>query len=140
MQLLISEILAKVAEQKTPKDKANVLRAHATPALQEVLKYTYDPKITWYCKEPPPYTPDFAPEGLEFTTLMIEYRRLYLYTKENPVAEKRKTELLTQLLESLNPSESKIVEQMIAGEIAGVDREVVDLAFPNLISTKVVKT
>jgi hypothetical protein len=28
---------------------------------------------------------------------------------------------------------------MIAGEIPGVEREIVDLAFPNLISTKVVK-
>jgi hypothetical protein len=139
MQLLISEIFNKVAEQKTPKDKANVLRAHYTPALQEILKYAYDPKIVWFCKETPPYTPDYAPEGLEYTTLMIEYRRLYLYTKENPVAEKRKIELLTQLLESLNPSEAKVVEQMISGEIPGIDREVVDLAFPNLISTKVVK-
>jgi hypothetical protein len=85
------------------------------------------------------YSPDPAPEGLAYTTLMIEYRRLYLYTKENPVTEKRKTELLLQLLESLHPTESKVVEQMIAGEIPSIDREVVDLAFPNLISTKVVK-
>lgn len=139
MQLLISEILEKVAKQNTSKDKANFLRAHSTAALQEVLKYAYDPKIIWYCEKPPAYTPDPAPEGLEYTTLMLEYRRLYIYTKENPVAEKRKNELLTQLLESLNPSESKVVEQMIAGEIPGIDREVVDLAFPNLISTKVVK-
>jgi hypothetical protein len=32
-----------------------------------------------------------------------------------------------------------VIEQMIAGEIPGIDREVVDLAFPNLISTKEVK-
>jgi hypothetical protein len=70
---------------------------------------------------------------------MLEYRRFYLYTKENPVAEKRKNELLTQLLESLHPTEAMVIEQMIAGEIPGIDREVVDLAFPNLISTKVVK-
>ena len=43
---------------------------------------------------------------------MIEYRRFYLYTKENPVTEKRKNELLVQLLESLHPSEAKIVENM----------------------------
>ena len=55
------------------------------------------------------------------------------------MAEKRKNELLTQLLESLHPTEAKIVEQMIAGEIPSIDREIVDLAFPNLISTKVVK-
>ena len=139
MQLLISEILKKATEQKTPKDKANVLRAHSTTALQEVLRYTYDPKITWYCEKAPSYTADPAPPGLSYTTLMIEYRRLYLYTKENPVAEKRKNELLTQLLESLDPTEAALVEQMIAGEIPGIDREIVDLAFPNLISTKVVK-
>ena len=139
MQLLISEIFAKVADQKTPKDKANVLRAHSTPALQEVLRYAYDPKITWFCEKAPSYTADPAPEGLAYTTLTIEYRRLYVYGKDNPVAEKRKNELLTQLLESLHPTEAKIVEQMIAGEIPGVEREIVDLAFPNLISTKVVK-
>jgi hypothetical protein len=140
MQLLISEILTKVAEQKTPKDKANVLRAHSTTALQEVLRYAYDPKVTWYCEKAPSYTADPSPEGLSYTTLMLEYRRFYLYTKENPVAEKRKNELLTQLLESLHPTEAMVIEQMIAGEIPGIDREVVDLAFPNLISTKVVKT
>lgn len=139
MQLLISEILDKAAKEKSPKDKANVLRAHSSTALQEIFRYAYDPKIEWFCKEPPVYSPDPAPEGLAYTTLMIEYRRLYLYTKENPVTEKRKTELLLQLLESLHPTESKVVEQMIAGEISSIDREVVDLAFPNLISTKVVK-
>ncbi len=139
MQLLISEILKKAADQKTPKDKANTLRAHSTTALQEVLRYTYDPKITWYCEKAPPYTVDPAPAGLSYTTLMIEHRRLYLYTKENPVAEKRKNELLIQLLESLDPTEAALVEQMISGEIPGIDREIVDLAFPNLISTKVVK-
>ena len=139
MQLLISEILTKAANEKTPKDKANILRAHSSAALQEVFRYAYDPKVIWFCKETPSYTPDPAPEGLAYTTLMIEYRRLYLYTKDNPVTEKRKTELLVQLLESLHPTESKVVEQMIAGEIPGIDREVVDLAFPNLISTKVVK-
>jgi hypothetical protein len=140
MQLLISEIIEKASKEKTPKEKANILRAHSSSALQEVFRYAYDPKIEWFCKEPPGYTPDPAPEGLAYTTLMIEFRRFYLYTKDNPVAEKRKNELLIQLLESLHPTESKIVEQMIAGEIPGIDREVVDLAFPNLISAKVVKT
>jgi hypothetical protein len=70
---------------------------------------------------------------------MIEYRRFYLYTKENPVTEKRKNELLVQLLESLHPSEATIVENMISREIPEIDREVVDLAFPTLISAKAVK-
>jgi hypothetical protein len=139
MQLLISEILEKAASQGTPKDKANILRAHGSPALQEVLKYTYDPKVTWYCQKAPAYTPDPAPEGLAFTNLMIEYRRLYVFQKDNPVSEKRKNELLIQLLESVHPSEAKTVEQMIEGEIPGLPREVVDIAFPNLISTKAVK-
>jgi hypothetical protein len=139
MQLLISEILDKAAAEKTLKDKANILRANSTTALQEVLRYTYDPQITWFCDKAPDYTADPAPEGLSYTTLMIEYRRFYLYTKENPVTEKRKNELLVQLLESLHPSEATIVENMISREIPEIDREVVDLAFPTLISAKAVK-
>jgi hypothetical protein len=55
------------------------------------------------------------------------------------VTEKRKNELLVQLLESLHPSEATIVENMISREIPEIDREVVDLAFPTLISAKAVK-
>lgn len=139
MQLLISEILTKAASQTSDKDKANILRAHGSPALQEVLRYTYDPVVKWYCEKAPPYTADPAPEGLAFTSLMIEYRRLYVFQKENPVTEKRKNELLIQMLESIHPTEAKTVEHMIEGEIPGISRDVVDIAFPNLISTKAVK-
>lgn len=139
MQLLISEILSKAASQNTDRDRANILRAHGSPALQEILRYTYDPGTKWYCEKAPAYTPDEAPEGLAYTSLMIEYRRLYVFHKDNPVNEKRKNELLIQMLESLHPTEAKTVEQMIEGEIPGISRDVVDIAFPNLISTKAVK-
>lgn len=54
-----------------------------------------------------------SPPGLSWSTLDTELKRLYLFQKGNPAAEvltdKKRIELLTTYLESLEPREADVV-------------------------------
>jgi hypothetical protein len=78
------------------------------------LKLAFHPDYQWLVTEMPDTykVPDTLP-GVSHARLSTELRRLYLFQKGHPTAqrlnpEKRK-ELLTQLLESLEPRETEVI-------------------------------
>ena len=81
-RLLISEILRKVSNAKTKKEKIDLLQKHNTPALRQLLIINFDDSITSMLPEGDvPYTPNDAPVGTDHTRLEQEYRGLYRFFK-----------------------------------------------------------
>jgi hypothetical protein len=134
MKLLVSEILEKVGQTKTEQEKINILRVNYSPALEDVLKWAYDPNITLFCNTIPPYTPDQSPDGLAMTTLYSEHKRLYLFLEQTKVDAARKTILLIQMLEALSDKEAKILEGIILKNIPGVSKDIAIKAYPGFLS------
>lgn len=106
----IFEILNKVEEVKTKKEKIDLLRHFKSEALLSVLQGAFDARIVWAL--PPGEVPfKAAPgEGLE-TALYKQVRTFYLFA-ENGVPGlnqiKRET-LFIQLLESIHPQDANIL-------------------------------
>ena len=72
-RLLISEILRKVSNAKTKKEKVDLLRKHNSTALRQLLIINFDDSIVSMLPEGDvPYTPNDAPVGTDHTRLEQE--------------------------------------------------------------------
>ena len=83
-RLLISEILRKVSNAKTKKEKVDLLRKHNTPALRQLLIINFDDSIVSMMPEGDvPYTPNDAHDASVFSYALF----LLLYVLHVPLLE-----------------------------------------------------
>lgn len=114
MRKNVYEILDEFAAAPTKVEKLNVLAKYWTPTLRRVLELTYHPDIKWKVTDfPPNYKVENIPVGMGVSSLDTELRRLYLFQEGNATAEhlteRKRIELLTSLLEALEPREAKVL-------------------------------
>ena len=138
-RLLISEILRKVSNAKTKKEKVDLLRKHNTPALRQVLIINFDDSIVSMMPEGDvPYTPNDAPVGTDHTRLEQEYRGLYRFFKggNDKLPSLRRESLFVQLLEGLSAEEAELLVLAKDGRINDkykrLTKAVVSEAFPSI--------
>lgn len=111
-KMLISEVLQKVSNAKTKKEKIELLRKYKTPALQSILIWNFDESVVSLLPEGEvPYTPNDSPEGTEHTLLLHEYKKLYNFVRggNNGLQQSRREMMFIQLLEGLHDNESKVI-------------------------------
>ena len=74
-RLLISEVLRKVSNAKTKKEKVALLTKHNSVALRQLMIINFDESIVSLMPEGEvPYNPNDAPVGTDHTRLESEYR------------------------------------------------------------------
>ena len=110
-RLLISEILRKVSNAKTKKEKVDLLRKHNSPALRQLMIINFDDSVVSLLPEGEvPYTPNDAPVGTDHTRLEQEYRGLYRFFKGGAKLSNLKREsMFVQLLEGLSAEEAELL-------------------------------
>jgi hypothetical protein len=126
------DIFRDLDNAQTEEQKIEILRANKSPALMDILRYGMHPNGGLYTSEVPPYKDENTPDGLAFSNLYAEVKRLYAIHKDYNLPAKRKEEILIQMLESLG-TEAPILEQIITRKFKSINREIVDRAFPGLI-------
>ena len=137
-RLLISEILRKVSNAKTKKEKVDLLRKHNTTALRQLLIINFDESIVSMMPEGDvPYTPNDAPVGTDHTRLESEYRGLYRFFKGGAKLSSLKREsMFVQLLEGLAAEEAELLVLAKDGRInekyKRLTKAVVSEAFPSI--------
>lgn len=132
-------IFKQVDEAKTKKEKIDILHANSGPVLKQILGLTYDPKVEWLLPEgTPPYTP--LPDNADAEiTMQNASRQFYLFIKgdtdtQRNLKQTKREALFIQLLESVNPAETKVLLGMKDRKLPyrGLTRKLVAEAFPNL--------
>ena len=139
-QKCIYEILDEFEVAKNKADRMKVIGDNLSKTLTEVLLLTYHPKFQWYFKEMPAgFKFKDVPAGLGYAQLSTELRKLYLFRKGEPTAEKltpqKRNELLLQILESLEPREAEVILGIFNKDLGvkGLNYKLVKEAFPNLL-------
>ena len=84
--LMIHEVFDMVKNEPNIDNKINILRQNNSIALREVLNYGLNPFCKMYRNTIPSYKADYAPEGLSFSSLFNEYKKLYIFLE--PTLEK----------------------------------------------------
>ena len=138
-RLLISEILRKVSNAKTKKEKVELLRKHNSNALRQMLIINFDESIESVIPEGDvPYTPNDAPVGTDHTRLESEYRGFYRFVKGgDPRLKSLKREtMFVQLLEGLHQEEAELIVLVKDGGLnkkyKRITKAVVSEAFPQI--------
>ena len=119
-RLLISEILRKVSNAKTKKEKVDLLRKHNSTALRQLLIITFDESVVSVLpKGDVPYTPNDAPVGTDHTKLESEYRGLYRFFKggADKLPMLKKETMFVQLLEGLAAEEAELLVLVKDGKL-----------------------
>ena len=138
-RLLISEILRKVSNAKTKKEKVELLRKHNSNALRQMLIINFDESIESVMPEGDvPYTPNDAPIGTDHSRLEHEYRGLYRFFKggEPRLKGLKRESMFVQLLEGLAADEAELVVLAKDGgfnkKYKRITKAVVSEAFPQI--------
>jgi len=136
MQLLISEILAKVSKLKTKKEKVAWLKEHNTDGLRVVIKSSFDPKIKWLLPEGEvPFSRNDAPAGTEHTNLHTESRKLFHFIEGGnyDITQTKRETLFLQILEGLQEEDADVLisakEKSLHRKFKGLSDNVVKEAF-----------
>ena len=117
---LIFEIFLKVNNAKDKPKKIDVLRQYDKPALRQILKGCFDPKIEWELPEGiPPYIENDVPAGTEHTLLINETKKLWHFVKGADAATNKlqKETMFIQMLEGLHKDEAKVLLDMKNGTL-----------------------
>jgi len=117
---LINEIFLKVNNAKDKPKKIDVLRQYDKPALRQILKGCFDPKIEWELPEGiPPYIENDVPAGTEHTLLINETKKLWHFVKGADAATNKlqKETMFIQMLEGLHKNEAKVLLDMKNGTL-----------------------
>lgn len=138
-RLLISEILRKVSNAKTKKEKVDLLQKHNSPALRQLLIWNFDESVVSMVPEGEvPYTPNDAPVGTDHTRLEQEYRGFYRFVKggADKLPNLRRETLFVQLLEGLSQEEAELLCLVKDGNLTSkykrITKAVIQEAFPQI--------
>lgn len=135
------EIFDEFEKAKTKQEKMSVIGNNLSHTLVDVLKLTFHPDFKWKIKELPENyrIPNDVLPGITYDSLNSQLRRLYLFQEGHPTAEqlteKRRTELLFQILNSIEPREAEIIMGIFAKDqgVKGLNYKFVKEAFPQML-------
>ena len=137
MKLLMHEVLQKVSNAKTKKEKIALLEKFNTPALRMLFIINFDDSVVSLL--PPgkvPYQPNDAPVGTEHTNLQKEARLLHHFFKGGSSLKQAKREqMFIQMLEGLNEGEAEVlvlVKDKKLGKRWKITKACVSEAFPSI--------
>ena len=137
MKLLMHEILQKVSNAKTKKEKIALLKEYNTQALRSLFIINFDDTVVSLLPEGSvPYTPNDAPEGTEHTLLEKEARLLHHFFKGGSNVSRTKREnMFIQMLEGLNKGEAEVlvlVKDKKLGKRWKITKACVSEAYPQI--------
>ena len=111
-QPLVHEIFTQINNAKDKPKKIAVLKQHDNPAMRQLLKAAFDPKIEWDLPEGiPPYIANEAPAGTEHTSLLSEARKLYHFVVggNNTINKLKKETMFIHMLEGLQQKDAEVL-------------------------------
>lgn len=136
----IYEIFEDFKKETTRAGRLAVLQKNNTKVLKDVLQGTYHPDVTFFIKKIPEYKNEPVPPGMAYGNMTEALSRIYLFVANNPrtpagLTEKRKTEILIQILESLEPQEAEVFANIIRKDqkIPFLTNNLINEAFPGLL-------
>lgn len=135
----ITEVFDEIA-----KDASKAANYREDFAFKTILKCAFDTEYKFMLPAgDPPYKPAPQPMGMTSANLRNEMRRMYIFTKFSDVKTKlRREQLYVQLLESIHPSEAKLLnavkDQKLDALYPKVTAEFVKKNFPDVLPEGVV--
>lgn len=105
MAKYITEILDEIN-----KDPSTLAKYRDYMPLKFIFQHAFIPEQKFDLPEgDPPFKADAAPLGMSPANLIMETKKLYVFTKAKEINKVRKEQLFIQLLENVHPTEAKLL-------------------------------
>jgi hypothetical protein len=92
------------------KDTTALAKYRENAALRYIFQHAFIPEQKFELPAGnPPFKEDVAPLGMSPANLMMETKKLYVFTKAKELHKARREHLFIQLLENVHPSEAKLL-------------------------------
>ena len=136
----VYEVFDDFKNVKTKTERVEILRKNDSYALRQVLLGVFHPHIKFTVDKIPDFKREKMPAGMSYGHMTEALSRIYLFTAGNPrvpagLSEKRKTEILIQILESLEEKEADIYAALLKKDlkVPYLTEALVNEAFPGLL-------
>ena len=136
----IYEVLDLFKAEKTKKGRVKVLQDNDSYALRNVLVGTFHPNVQFLIKSAPDFKREQIPPGMSYNHMTEALSKMYLFQKDNAKApaaltDKRRGELLLQILESLEEKEADVLISILNKDldVPYLTAAIVNEAFPGLL-------
>lgn len=136
----VYEVFDEFKKAKNRNDRIAVLKANDTYALRQVLLGTFHPNIQFTVTHAPEFKREKMPPGMSYSHMTNALDRVYLFTKDNPrvpegLTDRRKMEILLQILESLEEPEADVYLGMLQKDlkVPYLTVAIVNETFPGLL-------
>lgn len=132
-KVALSDIIAAAGKEENLEVKVAILRKYDCPALREILRYTFDPRIQWILPPGSPpfkHTEEVGAEG----RLYAEIRKLYLFVQggNSNLSPIRREQLFITMLETVYPGDADLLLKMKDKNLPGLTTEIVNTAYPDM--------
>lgn len=138
MNILVSELFSLIEKAQDQQQKVNLLRQYDTGIVRFILSLNFNPEFNLLLPEGvPPYKKDDKPIGYHQTTLLQEWKRMYIWQTPNINLTKLKKEsLFIEMLEGLHSSEAELFCAAKDGKLEtiykSITEDLVREAYPNI--------
>ena len=136
----IYEVFEEFRKASNKAERITVLRRNDTYALRNILLGAFHKGQKFTVKEMPDVRREPIPPGMAYNNMTGALDRVYLFTEGNPrtpagLTDKRKNEILIQILESLEEKEADVFAGMLMKDlkIPYLTEALVSEAFPGLL-------
>jgi hypothetical protein len=136
----IYEIFDEFESATNKKQRMEVIGKNLSKVFTDVLQMCFHPQAQWYFSEvPDSYVIKEVPAGMGYSQLSTELRKMYMFQKGNPTADKltdkKREQLLVEFLQNLEPREAEVIIGIFNKDfgVRGLDYKFVKEAFPNLL-------
>lgn len=136
----IYEVFDEFKKAKNKVDRIAVLRKNDTKALRDVLIGAFHPSIQFTVDKVPDFRRVSMPPGMSYDHMSGALSRIYLFMAGNSrvpegLTEKRKNEILIQILEALEEQEADVFISILKKDlkVPYLTPALIDEAFPDLL-------
>ena len=136
----VYEIFDEFKKVKSKTDRLDILRNNDSYALRQVLLGVFHPSIEFTVEKAPEFRRVPMPPGMSYDHMTGALSRVYLFMKNNPrvpegLTEKRKNEILIQILEALEEKEADVFLALLKKDlkVPYLTEALVNEAFPGLL-------
>ena len=118
MTKTVGEMIREIHEEEDM-EKKRTLTVNAcvkSGAFRTVLKYYANPPV-WFDDYVPELKLQEVPDGLGYTRLTQESKRLYIFEKSHPMSREKKEQQFITLMEGLDTTEATLVKELLTGSL-----------------------
>lgn len=136
---LISEILRKVNNAKTKKEKTELLLKYNSQTLRSLFIWNYDETVISALPEGDvPFTANPAPEGTDHILLENEGKKLFYFVKggADSVSQSKREQIFLGMIENLHKDEAEVLilvkDKKLQTKYPRISKALIQETFPQI--------